>query len=235
MVVFGVIIVGLGAFAAYKALNPAEKETDYSDDNKNNGNDTENKDDEGNNNNTGNNNNISAIESRIFANIPILEGFILYRGFENKGQNVLSSANNRLELINYYFMKNEVSRTSEEDMVQASPYVKFAEYKAKYNEVYGSNYNFDTDIANVGTTIYNNCSSYNSLKNGNYVCWNGTWGITGCELKMTYKNKTISNNVYTLVESYKLTCQDGSVETGTVEIQYNITNNKDTLKSIKVQ
>ena len=28
MVVFGVIIVGLGAFAAYKALNPAEKETD---------------------------------------------------------------------------------------------------------------------------------------------------------------------------------------------------------------
>lgn len=99
MVVFGVIIVGLGAFAAYKALNPAEKETDYSDDNKNNGNDTENKDDEGNNNNTGNNNNITAIESRIFANIPILEGFILYRGFENKGQNVLSSANNRLELI----------------------------------------------------------------------------------------------------------------------------------------
>ena len=38
-------------------------------------------------------------------------------------------------------------------MVQASPYVKFAEYKAnimKFMEVI----NFDTDIANVGTTIY---------------------------------------------------------------------------------
>lgn len=229
VVVFGVIILGLGS---YIALNPTEKETNYSDDNKNDGDDTENKDNTGNNNT--NNDNITAIESRVFASIPILEGFVNYRGMEDKGQNIIGSAKNRLELINYYFMQNGVNWTSDEE-VQSAPYEKFDEYRAKYNEFYGSNYNFTTDTSNADGPVYNNCSSYDSLEGGNYVCWNGTWGMTGCDLKMTYKNKSISNDVYTLIEDYKLTCQDGSVETGTVEIQYNIANGKETLKSIKVQ
>lgn len=117
----------------------------------------------------------------------------------NKG-NLLNDSSNKLNLLNAYFMKNNLITSGCDDQCAV---ISLDTYKAKYAEVYGGLDNFEYDTNNASELVFSISDGYWDVPSG-YVHWNQVWGtssyyITLNATQVTYdedsKNYVIDGNM----------------------------------------
>lgn len=153
-----------------------------------------------------------------------------------RNKNVFDSAYERLGYVTNG-LRGRCMWTSGTGM-QETPYVLYDTYREEYESIYGNLYNLDIDLQDeyAGLVASNNCANINPelADGGNYICWMGTMGISGSELKMELTDKKLDGNIYTLVGTYKVGINDFEeiFEIGSFELKYVIENNEAYLSSL---
>ena len=148
------------------------------------------------------------------------------------GSNILAAAGRRKRFVNISL--KGVSQQTPETNMQPVGYVDYDVYKAKYNEIYGDNYNLDEDLnesTSGGPDNTNFCDNYPSLVGKNVLCWSLDTGTSGTR-DYVLINKTKENNQYTMDGTYSVSYPSGGVDNGTFVIVYTIKDHKAYLKSL---
>lgn len=117
----------------------------------------------------------------------------------NLNKNLMESADNRLEIIDDYFMSNGGGVSFNDNQ---SMYINIDTYKNKYKEIYGSLDSFDSDTKTVSSARYSLASSIDSSLAANLVAWNSLRsGVMYDKVEMKASNASYDKSS----KSYKLT------------------------------
>ncbi|MDD6244123.1 MAG: Tar ligand binding domain-containing protein [bacterium] len=117
----------------------------------------------------------------------------------NLNKNLMESADNRLEIIDDYFMSNGGGVSFNDNQ---SMYINIDTYKNKYKEIYGSLDSFDSDTKTVSPARYSLASSIDSSLAANLVAWNSLRsGVMYDKVEMKASNASYDKSS----KSYKLT------------------------------
>lgn len=133
------------------------------------------------------------------------------------GENVLSNADNRMVMIDYLLADTAKSIAEINSAVQDHPYIEYETYKTKYEELYGRNYDFASDLNNCSSLVANN---NDQLVGTEYISWNATRAplLRNLTLKADSINK--NEEFYTVIGSYDAFTIDEKSKTGTFEISF---------------
>ena len=111
----------------------------------------------------------------------------------------MSTADNRLEIIDDYFMSNGGGVSFNDNQ---SMYINIDTYKNKYKEIYGSLDNFDSDTKSASPTKYSLANSIDSSLAANLVAWNSLRsGLVYDKVEMKASNVSYDRSS----KSYKIT------------------------------
>lgn len=117
----------------------------------------------------------------------------------NLNKNLMVTADNRLEIIDDYFMSNGGGVSFNDNQ---SMYINIDTYKNKYKEIYGSLDSFDSDTKTVSPARYSLASSIDSSLAANLVAWNSLRsGVMYDKVEMKASNASYDRSS----KSYKLT------------------------------
>lgn len=117
----------------------------------------------------------------------------------NLNKNLMATADNRLEIIDDYFMSNGGGVSFNDNQ---SMYINIDTYKNKYKEIYGSLDSFDSDTKTVSPARYSLASSIDSSLAANLVAWNSLRsGVMYDKVEMKASNASYDKSS----KSYKLT------------------------------
>lgn len=117
----------------------------------------------------------------------------------NLNKNLMESADNRLEIIDDYFMSNGGGISFNDNQAM---YISIDTYKNKYKEIYGSLDSFDSDTKKASPTRYSLANSIDSSLASNLVAWNSLRsGVMYDKVEMKASNASYDKSS----KSYKLT------------------------------
>lgn len=117
----------------------------------------------------------------------------------NLNKNLMESADNRLEIIDDYFMSNGGGVSFNDNQAM---YISIDTYKNKYKEIYGSLDSFDSDTKTVSPARYSLANSIDSSLASNLVAWNSLRsGVMYDKVEMKASNASYDKSS----KSYKLT------------------------------
>lgn len=117
----------------------------------------------------------------------------------NLNKNLMATADNRLEIIDDYFMSNGGGVSFNDNQ---SMYINIDTYKNKYKEIYGSLDSFDSDTKTVSPARYSLANSIDSSLAANLVAWNSLRsGVMYDKVEMKASNASYDKSS----KSYKLT------------------------------
>mgnify|MGYP004457791773 FL=1 len=117
----------------------------------------------------------------------------------NLNKNLMATADNRLEIIDDYFMSNGGGVSFNDNQ---SMYINIDTYKNKYKEIYGSLDSFDSDTKTVSPARYSLANSIDSSLAANLVAWNSLRsGVMYDKVEMKVSNASYDRSS----KSYKLT------------------------------
>ena len=117
----------------------------------------------------------------------------------NLNKNLMATADNRLEIIDDYFMSNGGGVSFNDNQ---SMYINIDTYKNKYKEIYGSLDSFDSDRKTVSPARYSLANSIDSSLAANLVAWNSLRsGVMYDKVEMKVSNASYDRSS----KSYKLT------------------------------
>ena len=132
---------------------------------------------------------------------PLIEELLQYRFTtdSNLNKNLMATADNRLEIIDDYFMSNGGGVSFNDNQ---SMYINIDTYKNKYKEIYGSLDSFDSDTKTVSPARYSLANSIDSSLAANLVAWNSLRsGVMYDKVEMKASNASYDRSS----KSYKLT------------------------------
>ncbi len=117
----------------------------------------------------------------------------------NLNKNLMESADNRLEIIDDYFMSNGGGISFNDNQAM---YISIDTYKEKYKELYGSLDKFASDTKKASPARYSLANSIDSSLASNLVAWNSLRsGIIYDTVEMKASNATYDRST----KSYELT------------------------------
>lgn len=117
----------------------------------------------------------------------------------NLNKNLMESADNRLEIIDDYFMSNGGGISFNDNQAM---YISIDTYKEKYKELYGSLNKFASDTKKASPTRYSLANSIDSSLASNLVAWNSLRsGVMYDKVEMKASNASYDKSS----KSYKLT------------------------------
>ncbi len=141
----------------------------------------------------------------------------------DSGVDILKDPSKRLNLI-YLMLEQTGDFTQSDDGMYNYASLEFI--KHKYEEVYGSTDNFDSDLENG----YSLKSTIDSLLGQDFIGWNSTWPIIGVE--RTYKASSVDYNKDTAIFTINGTYSDNQLGTTTETGKFIITYKDNCLISI---
>lgn len=115
--------------------------------------------------------------------------------------NLLNDSSNKLNLLNAYFMKNNLFTSGCDDQCAI---VSLDTYKTKYAEVYGSLDNFENDTNNASAPVF-------STAQAGYAQWNKVWGTSSYSITLQATSVTYDEiNKNYVIDGNIIDVQDGN-------------------------
>ena len=154
-----------------------------------------------------------------------LNRYVMHEYSDWNNGNLLNDSSNKLDLLNAYFMENNLVTSGCDDQCAV---ISLETYKAKYVEVYGSLDNFEYDTANASSYVFSISDSYWDVP-AEYVHWNQVWGLLPYNITLEATSVTYdeNNQNYVIDGNMMATQWDNNTETnvsigskGTFKITY---------------
>lgn len=141
----------------------------------------------------------------------------------NLNKNLMESADNRLEIIDDYFMSNGGGVSFNDNQAM---YISIDTYKNKYKEIYGSLDSFDSDTKTVSPARYSLANSIDSSLASNLVAWNSLRSgvmYDKVEIKASNASYDKSSKSYKLTETVNYSQSVKTVESSSVSLTKSFT------------
>ena len=146
------------------------------------------------------------------------------------GTDMLSTSLSRVIYVGMEL--DSIRKTTNDPERQEVGYIEYDVFKEKYEEIFGNNYNIDSDLRESGNMEI--CNTFPSIADQNNVCWSINYGITVGEYEYVIENHLLDKESYIIEGTRKATFPNGETENDKFKIVYTIKNNTGYLKNIVI-
>ena len=146
-------------------------------------------------------------------------------------KNLMLDANTRLKYVNHMILKNgEYKLTT--DQAQQSAYVTKEYYAEQFKNYFGGNYSYEDTIKGIESMWYSDCHLYPSVYDGKHICFTNISGVHAPTYFVDLK-ENIDNKNLKVSGTYHIGNTKDYHETGTFEIEYDISSSNRTMLGIR--